>query len=44
VKTSIIIAILAEVEAAEQKGNKLWLFGWACAARLGWDLNALLKW
>jgi hypothetical protein len=33
-----------DIEFAEQKADKLWLFGWACAARLGWDLNALLKW
>lgn len=29
---------------AEQKSDRLWLFAWACAARLGWDLNALLRW
>lgn len=39
----ILCSFLEDVEFAEQKADKLWLLGWACAARLGWDLNTLLK-
>jgi len=32
-----------DIKLAEQKADKFWRFGWACAARLGWNLETLLK-